>query len=944
MLFRGIRSSKFKHVYGSAVKKEKCYDNVAITKNAHDCSQFCAVNPKFVAVVTEASGGGSFVVIPIELTGRQDVDTGRVTGHRGPVLDVKWSPFNDNLIASASEDATIKIWYIPDHGPPRRGIQDSLVTLAEHKRRVSMIEWHPVAENILISAGFDCLVMIWHTSKAYLISIINCHPDTIQSISLNRSGNLLATTCKDKVLRVIDLREGLVKSEGIAHEGPKSTKVVFLGDSGKLFSTGFSRYSDRQWAVWDINDLSLPLRLENIDSSSGVLFPFYDADTQMVYVAGKGDGSIRYYEITQHPPFCYYINQFMTGYPQRGLGIMPKRGLDTHLNEVFRVYKLHATKPAVEPISFIVPRKSQVFQDDLYPDTAAPTPALTAEEWISGKNRSPILMSMRHTPAEVVKTNKLIMYNRAFNQHDATVTSNHNISNQQIQKNHVNSRSKSAKDFWKSANNLSSTFTGGYNGQHPANRGLITPFSRYRDSDDPSERRRNPADGYSVMSSSINNDRKFAFLRQVEPIDYRPKIGPRSDSQEVLIHKSATMSGALMTRSRDSSSASSSDSGSNNAPSPVAECNVVDCYAPTVASRFPRGSGELTSSHHVPSPRRSETFTHQPINHVNPVYEPRSIQSHDPSPSLCSSGSESQPPSPKSRQMNQSAELRSYLPHEKLHQNQKNLQNAQETLDHNETTGETNKANISTRSVDEFIAAYSIDNASPAGRTQRNTSSEIIHHERPSGRRNNWPPSDHSNAKSPIHLRRSHSLKFTGWPSDSAANSDSEYLAFINRRSSFHSGNNHNRNNRPTSGSVSNNTAHGPVHSCTSSSPPRIFSVNHPPQRQFPGASRFTIPRKPSDIKFKKCRSAVNLLDMSISDDDTDSHLRRPVSANASTGRYDHNNQLNNNERHSIELTKAREEIERLQQIVREKDCKIRDLEATIERMTIEKMSDNTSD
>lgn len=63
--FRGVRSSKFRHVYGEPAKREKCYDNIKITKNAHD-SQFCAVNPKFLAVVTEVAGGGAFVVLPID--------------------------------------------------------------------------------------------------------------------------------------------------------------------------------------------------------------------------------------------------------------------------------------------------------------------------------------------------------------------------------------------------------------------------------------------------------------------------------------------------------------------------------------------------------------------------------------------------------------------------------------------------------------------------------------------------------------------------------------------------------------------------------------------------------------------------------------------------------------------------------------------------------------
>lgn len=64
MAFR-VRSSKYRHIFGSPYRKELCYENVHITRNAHD-SNFCAVNPKFLAVVIEASGGGAFLVLPLE--------------------------------------------------------------------------------------------------------------------------------------------------------------------------------------------------------------------------------------------------------------------------------------------------------------------------------------------------------------------------------------------------------------------------------------------------------------------------------------------------------------------------------------------------------------------------------------------------------------------------------------------------------------------------------------------------------------------------------------------------------------------------------------------------------------------------------------------------------------------------------------------------------------
>lgn len=39
--------------------------------------------------------------------------------------------------------------------------------------------------------------------------------------------------------------------------------------------------------------------------------------------------------------------------------------------------------------------QSDLFQDDLYPDTAGPEAAMEAEEWVAGKTAPPILISLR---------------------------------------------------------------------------------------------------------------------------------------------------------------------------------------------------------------------------------------------------------------------------------------------------------------------------------------------------------------------------------------------------------------------------------------------------------------------------------------------------------------------------------------------------------------------
>lgn len=59
--------------------------------------------------------------------------------------------------------------------------------------------------------GGDNVIIIWNvgTGEA-LLSLDDIHPDVIHSVCWNSNGSLLATTCKDKTLRIIDPRKNQV--------------------------------------------------------------------------------------------------------------------------------------------------------------------------------------------------------------------------------------------------------------------------------------------------------------------------------------------------------------------------------------------------------------------------------------------------------------------------------------------------------------------------------------------------------------------------------------------------------------------------------------------------------------------------------------------------------------------------------------------------------------
>ncbi|XP_035281999.1 coronin-1B [Anguilla anguilla] len=386
-----VRQSKFRHVFAQAWKAEHCLDDVRVTRVTWE-GPLCAPNPKFIAVIVEAGGGGSFLVLPLSKSGRVDQTTPSVCGHAAPVLDIQWCPHDDNVIASASEDCAVKVWQIPDEGLSSP-MTEAAVTLEEHSKRVGILAWHPTALNILLSAGCDNLLCIWDVGTGELVyRLDDAHPDLIYGVSWNREGSAICTVCKDKALRVIDPRRGTVlKVREKAHEGSRPMRAVFLSD-GKILTTGFSRMSERQMALWDTQDLSEPMAVQEMDTSNGVLLPFYDPDTNMVYLCGKGDCTIRYFEVTEEPPYVHFLSLHSSKEPQRGAGFLSKRGVDVNKCEIARFYKLHERK--VEPISMTVPRKSDLFQGDLYPDTAGLEPSLLAEDWIAGRDAPPVLVSL----------------------------------------------------------------------------------------------------------------------------------------------------------------------------------------------------------------------------------------------------------------------------------------------------------------------------------------------------------------------------------------------------------------------------------------------------------------------------------------------------------------------------------------------------------------------
>ena len=88
----------------------------------------------------------------------------------------------------------------------------SLLSLSTHTHtQVQRLVWHPSAANVLGSSGGDNVIMIWNTkSPDAPLFAFDALPDQINCFSWSYNGSLMAVTCKDKKLRVYDVRKGTI--------------------------------------------------------------------------------------------------------------------------------------------------------------------------------------------------------------------------------------------------------------------------------------------------------------------------------------------------------------------------------------------------------------------------------------------------------------------------------------------------------------------------------------------------------------------------------------------------------------------------------------------------------------------------------------------------------------------------------------------------------------
>eukprot|EP00752_Nemacystus_decipiens_P013452 g11914.t1 len=137
-----------------------------------------------------------------------DYETGEcertLKGHTNVVQSVAFSPDGQRL-ASCAADTTIKIWDFSEGGA---GGADCLKTLRGHDHNVSCVAWVPPAGDTLVSCSRDQTIKFWEAATGYCTRTLKGDSEWVRRVALSDDGEMLASCGNDQSVKVWSVHGG----------------------------------------------------------------------------------------------------------------------------------------------------------------------------------------------------------------------------------------------------------------------------------------------------------------------------------------------------------------------------------------------------------------------------------------------------------------------------------------------------------------------------------------------------------------------------------------------------------------------------------------------------------------------------------------------------------------------------------------------------------------
>jgi coronin-7 len=366
-------------------------------------SRMVEVSTDFV-FIPMAGPGGRLGVHPLKKEGRLPLQMPSFS-HGEPLGDFVVDPFHQDQIITSAADGIIRVWKVPalpadGHEWPSNLAEQPLTTItlptSEGSNKVAELCPHPHADGLVavIPADADGKIHLVDIRNGTVVKSVGVPASGLYSAVWSPDGSVLAGAGKDRKLYILDVRgksqSAFTLGQASAHDSPRPFNVVWINDTF-LLTVGHTTGSLRQVKLFSIDSSDGALTevaKQNLDVSPSILFPYWDADVDILWLWSKGERLISTFEVQPDnvkEPFLA-LTAFQHNHPQLGLAFMRKDCVNVREVEVASSIRL--CKDESQKVAWSITRsRPEFFQDDIYrPTIIIEKPLLKIDEWLAGKD------------------------------------------------------------------------------------------------------------------------------------------------------------------------------------------------------------------------------------------------------------------------------------------------------------------------------------------------------------------------------------------------------------------------------------------------------------------------------------------------------------------------------------------------------------------------------
>lgn len=141
-------------------------------------------------------------------------------GHTDVVQDIAFDSPHGKLLCSCSADMSIRLWDFQE-------TYTCIRTLQGHDHNVSSVAFTPSGD-FIISSSRDKTIKIWEVSTGYCVRTLSGHRDWVRQVRIYSDGSLMASCSNDQSIFVWHLATSLLSQSSSSSSNPHDTRYIEL--------------------------------------------------------------------------------------------------------------------------------------------------------------------------------------------------------------------------------------------------------------------------------------------------------------------------------------------------------------------------------------------------------------------------------------------------------------------------------------------------------------------------------------------------------------------------------------------------------------------------------------------------------------------------------------------------------------------------------------------